>query len=152
MSNRAVVLQTWVANNPDAGLALVTKPVPEAKPGQVVVHIILRPVNPADLVPFRTEGFAYAKDGSFTLGSEGVGIVHDVRIFFMRFLPSIWLHLKFLDYYDKPRITVMIDCSIELILLLSSVCAYKLFLKMPAGRRGSDDSSERPKSGAIRTS
>jgi hypothetical protein len=46
MSNRAVVLQTWVANNPDAGLALVTKPVPEAEPGQVVVHIILRPVNP----------------------------------------------------------------------------------------------------------
>jgi hypothetical protein len=151
MSNRAVVLQTWVANNPDAGLALVTKPVPEAEPGQVVVHIILRPVNPADLVPYRTQGYEYAKDGSFTPGSEGVGIVHDVSIFFMRFLPSIWLHLKFL-YYDKPRMTVMIDCSIELILLLSSVCAYKLFLKMPAGRRGSDDSSERPKSGAIRTS
>ncbi|CAM6022195.1 unnamed protein product, partial [Sphagnum balticum] len=49
MTHRAVVLQTWVANNPDAGLALVTKPVPEAEPGQVVVHIILRPVNPADL-------------------------------------------------------------------------------------------------------
>jgi hypothetical protein len=149
MSNRAVVLQTWVANNPDAGLALVTKPVPEAEPGQVVVHIILRPVNPADLVPFRTQGYAYA--GSFTPGSEGVGIVHDVSIFFKRFLPSIWLHLKFLDYYDKPRMTVMIDRYIELILLLSSVCAYKLFLKMPAGRRGSDDSCERPKSGAIHT-
>jgi hypothetical protein len=152
MSNRAVVLLTWVANNPDAGLALVTKPVPEAEPGQVVVHIILRPVNPTDLVSFRAQGYAHAKDGSFTLGSEGVGIVYDVSIFFMPLLPSIWLHLKFLDYYDKPRMTVMTDCSIELILLLSSVCAYKLFLKMPAGRRGSDDSSERPKSGAIRTS
>ncbi|CAM6050344.1 unnamed protein product [Sphagnum compactum] len=78
MSNRAVVLQTWVANNPDAGLALVTKPVPEAEPGQVVVHIILRPVNPTDLFPIRTQGYAHAKDGSFTPGSEGVGIVYDV--------------------------------------------------------------------------
>ncbi|CAM6022461.1 unnamed protein product [Sphagnum balticum] len=78
MSNRAVVLQTWVANNPDAGLALVTKPVPEAQPGQVVVHIILRPVNPTDLMPYRNQGYAHAKDGSYTPGSEGVGIVHDV--------------------------------------------------------------------------
>jgi hypothetical protein len=115
MSNRAVVLQKWVANDPDAGLALVTKHVPKAEPGQVVVHIILRPVNPTELLTLRTQGYAHAKDGSFTPGSEGVGIVHDVSIFFMRFLPSIRLHLKFLDYYDKPRMTVMIDCSIELI-------------------------------------
>jgi NADPH:quinone reductase-like Zn-dependent oxidoreductase len=115
MSNRAVVLQKWVANDPDAGLALVTKHVPKAEPGQVVVHIILRPVNPTDLLSLRTPGNAHAKDGSFTPGSEGVGIVHEVSIFFMRFLPSIRLHLKFLDYYDKPRMTVMIDCSIELI-------------------------------------
>jgi hypothetical protein len=37
-------------------------------------------------------------------------------------------------------------------MFLSTVCACKSFLKMPAGRRGSDDSIERPKGGAIRTS
>jgi len=89
MSNRAVVLQKWVANDPDGGLALVTKHVPKAEPGQVVVHIILRPVNPTELLSLRTQGYAHVIDGSFTPGSEGVGIVHDVSIFFMRFLPSI---------------------------------------------------------------
>ncbi|KAH9571707.1 hypothetical protein CY35_02G107300 [Sphagnum magellanicum] len=78
MSNRAVVLQKWVANDPDAGLALVTKHVPKAEPGQVVVHIILRPVNPTELLSLRTQGYAHTIDGSFTPGSEGVGIVHDV--------------------------------------------------------------------------
>jgi hypothetical protein len=120
MSNRAVVLQKWIANDLDAGLALVTKHVPKAEPGQVVVHIILRPPNPTDLLSVRTQAPAHVNDGSFTPGSEGVGIVHDLSIFFMRFLPSIWLHVKFLDYDDKPRMTVMIYCSIELILLLSS--------------------------------
>ncbi len=79
MSNRAVVLQKLVPNNPEAGLALVTKPVPKAEPGQVVVRIILRPLNPTDLLSYRFEGYAAAKPGSFTPGSEGVGVVHDVR-------------------------------------------------------------------------
>ncbi|KAH9559493.1 hypothetical protein CY35_06G062300 [Sphagnum magellanicum] len=78
MSNRAVVLQKFVPNNPEAGLGLVTKPVPKAEPGQVVVRIILRPLNPTDLLSYRFEGYAHAKPGSFTPGSEGVGIVHDV--------------------------------------------------------------------------
>jgi NADPH:quinone reductase-like Zn-dependent oxidoreductase len=79
MSNRAVVLQKFVPNNPEAGLALVTKPVPKAEPGQVVVRIILRPLNPTDLLSYRLEEYAHAKPGSFTPGSEGVGIVYDVR-------------------------------------------------------------------------
>ncbi|KAH9559492.1 hypothetical protein CY35_06G062200 [Sphagnum magellanicum] len=78
MSNRAVVFQKLVPNNPEAGLGLVTKPVPKAEPGQVVVRIILRALNPTDLLSYRFEGYAHAKPGSFTPGSEGVGIVHDV--------------------------------------------------------------------------
>jgi len=78
MSNRAVVLQKLVPNDPEAGLALVTKPVPKAEPGQVVVRIILRALNPTDLLSYRFSGYAHAKPGSFTPGSEGVGIVHDV--------------------------------------------------------------------------
>jgi NADPH:quinone reductase-like Zn-dependent oxidoreductase len=79
MSNRAVVLQKLVPNNPEAGLALVTKPVPKAEPGQVVVRITLRALNPTDLLSYRFTGYAHAKPGSFIPGSEGVGIVHDVR-------------------------------------------------------------------------
>ncbi len=40
----------------------------------------------------------------------------------------------------------------HIIAVFKCVFAYKLFLKMPAGRRGSDNSGERPKSCAIRTS
>ncbi len=79
MSNRAVVLQKLVPNNPEAGLALVTKPVPKAEPGQVVVRIKLRALNPTDLYSYRFQEYTYAKPGSLTPGSEGVGIVHDVR-------------------------------------------------------------------------
>jgi len=79
MSNRAVVLQKLVPNNPEAGSGLVTKPVPTAEPGQVVVRIILRALNPTDLYSYRFQGYTHAKPGSFIPGSEGVGIVHDVR-------------------------------------------------------------------------
>ncbi|CAM6060793.1 unnamed protein product [Sphagnum tenellum] len=49
MSNRAVKVQSFDAKDPFAGLALVTKPVPKAEAGHVVVQITLRPVNPIDL-------------------------------------------------------------------------------------------------------
>ncbi len=73
------MLQKLVPNNPEAGLGLVTKPVPTAEPGQVVVRIILRALNPTDLYSYRFQGYTHAKPGSFIPGSEGVGIVHDVR-------------------------------------------------------------------------
>ena len=50
MSNTAVEQQNFDAKDPFAGLALVTKPVPKAEPGHVVVRITLRPVNPTDLI------------------------------------------------------------------------------------------------------
>lgn len=58
-------------------LKLVTKPIPKAGPGQVVVHITMRPVNPTDLLKLRRGQVA---DGQKVTGSEGYGIVHEVRM------------------------------------------------------------------------
>ncbi|CAK9882962.1 unnamed protein product [Sphagnum jensenii] len=71
MSNRAVEQQNFHAKDPFAGLALVTKPVPKAEPGHVVVRITLRPVNPTDLISISSNGLRIP-------GSEGFGIVHEV--------------------------------------------------------------------------
>jgi NADPH:quinone reductase-like Zn-dependent oxidoreductase len=72
MSNRAVEQQNFDAQDPFAGLALVTKPVPKAEPGHVVVRITLRPVNPADLISISSNTLRNP-------GSEGFGIVHEVK-------------------------------------------------------------------------
>ncbi|KAH8952098.1 hypothetical protein BDL97_09G067100 [Sphagnum fallax] len=71
MSNRAVEQQNFDAKDPFAGLALVTKPVPKAEPGHVVVRITLRPVNPTDLISISSNRLRIP-------GSEGFGIVHEV--------------------------------------------------------------------------
>ncbi|CAK9882957.1 unnamed protein product [Sphagnum jensenii] len=71
MSNRAVEQQNFDAKDPFAGLALVTKPVPKAEPGHVVVRITLRPVNPTDLISINSNTLRIP-------GSEGFGIVHEV--------------------------------------------------------------------------
>ncbi|CAK9278513.1 unnamed protein product [Sphagnum jensenii] len=71
MSNRAVEQQNFDAKDPFAGLALVTKPVPKAEPGRVVVRITLRPVNPTDLLSISSNTLRIP-------GSEGFGIVHEV--------------------------------------------------------------------------
>jgi trans-2-enoyl-CoA reductase len=71
MSNRAVEQQNFDAKDPFAGLALVTKPVPKAEPGRVVVRITLRPVNPTDLLSIHSNTLRIP-------GSEGFGIVHEV--------------------------------------------------------------------------
>ncbi|KAH9552110.1 hypothetical protein CY35_09G046700 [Sphagnum magellanicum] len=71
MSNRAVEQQNFDAKDPFAGLALVTKPVPKAEPGHVVVRITLRPIHPIDLL--------YISSNRLRIpGSEGFGIVHEV--------------------------------------------------------------------------
>jgi hypothetical protein len=72
MSNRTVEQQNFDAEDPFAGLALVTKPVPKVKPGHVVVRITLRPVNPTDLVSISSNKLRIP-------GSEGFGIVHEVK-------------------------------------------------------------------------
>jgi hypothetical protein len=72
MSNTAVEQQNFDAKDPFAGLALVTKPVPKAEPGHVVVRITLRPVNPTDLLSISSNSLRIP-------GSEGFGIVHEVK-------------------------------------------------------------------------
>jgi hypothetical protein len=80
MSNRAVTVQSFDAKDPFAGLALVTKPVPKAEAGHVVVQITLRPVNPIDLNHMR-----YGSNGFFTPGAEGFGIIQDVSLSILLF-------------------------------------------------------------------
>jgi NADPH:quinone reductase-like Zn-dependent oxidoreductase len=85
MSNRAVKVQSFDAKDPFAGLALVTKPVPKAEAGHVVIQITLRPILPFDLMCIHQ-----GANGLFTPGAEGFGIVHDIRISIL--LPSFHAH------------------------------------------------------------
>ena len=76
--HRAVVINGFNEKDPDSSLQLVTKPIPTAEPGQVVVHLTLRPVNPTDIIAIRTGRTARGIVGPATPGSEGFGIVHSV--------------------------------------------------------------------------
>jgi hypothetical protein len=76
--SRAIVQDGFDTVNPLSKLKLVTRPVPKAAAGQVVVHITLRPVNPT--------GWGKNElltDGKGCVGSEGFGIVHQVCILYM---------------------------------------------------------------------
>lgn len=79
---RAVVIDGFNEKDPESSLKLVMKPIPKAEPGQVVVHLTLRPVNPTDLVAIRSGRAARGIVGSATPGSEGFGIVHEVSTIF----------------------------------------------------------------------
>jgi NADPH:quinone reductase-like Zn-dependent oxidoreductase len=74
MSNVVIVQDGYDKEDPLSTLKVVTKPIPKPAPGQVVVHIKLRPINPTDFITLRLGGIA---EGG-TCGSEGVGIVHEV--------------------------------------------------------------------------
>jgi trans-2-enoyl-CoA reductase len=78
---RAVAIESFNEKDPDGSLKLITKPIPKAEPGQVVVHVTLRPVNPTDLVGIRTGRVTKGQVGPATPGSEGFGIVHAVSSF-----------------------------------------------------------------------
>ncbi len=127
MSNRAVEQQNFDAKDPFAGLALVTKPVPKAEPGHVVVRITLRPVNPADL-------FLISSNEMRIPGSEGFGIVHEVK------QTSLFSSAS-CNFVGKYPCSFFSLC----------VCArmYHRCSGIVAGRGGSDNSGERAKSGAI---
>jgi hypothetical protein len=126
MSNRVVEQQNFDAQDPFAGLALVTKPVPKAEPGHVVVRITLRPVNPGDLMSIRSNSLPIP-------GSEGFGIVHEVKQ--ASFFSSV--SCNFVGKYH---------CSF--FSLCVCVRMYHRCSGIVAGRGGSDNSGERAKSGA----
>eukprot|EP00249_Psilotum_nudum_P018133 c26653_g1_i1 orf=330-1331(+) len=75
---RAIVQKGHDAKDPEGTLEVVQKPIPEAAPGQVVVQMKLRPINPTDLVAIRTGRFTRFAKESPTPGSEGYGIVYAI--------------------------------------------------------------------------
>jgi trans-2-enoyl-CoA reductase len=74
MANVAIIQDGYDKEDPLRTLKLVTKPIPKPAPGQVVVHIKLRPINPTDFITLRSGGIA--KGG--TPGSEGYGVIYEV--------------------------------------------------------------------------
>ncbi|CAM6122779.1 unnamed protein product [Calypogeia fissa] len=75
---RAIVQRGYNAEDPESTLELVSKPIPTAAPGYVVVHIILRPINPVDLNIIRSGRLAKGHQNPVTPGSEGFGIVEKI--------------------------------------------------------------------------
>lgn len=73
MSSATVLQDGYNAADALSTLKLVTKPIPKPSPGQVVVHITLRPINPTDYLSIRMGATVNG-----TPGSEGFGIVHEV--------------------------------------------------------------------------
>ena len=76
---RAIVQDGFNNEEPESTLKVVERSIPDAKPGHVVVQIILRPINPTDLVAIRTGRFARYTNQPIVPGSEGYGIIHKVN-------------------------------------------------------------------------
>ncbi|CAM6119776.1 unnamed protein product [Calypogeia fissa] len=75
---RAIVQRGYNAEDPESTLELVSKPIPTAAPGYVVVHVILRPVNPVDLNIIRSGRLTKGHQNPVTPGSEGFGLVEKI--------------------------------------------------------------------------
>ena len=99
--SRAIVQNGFNEKDPESTLELVTKPIPKAESGQVVVNITLRPVHPVDLMLIRTGRYIPGA----TPGSEGFGIVHAVSTHFHKqFQPFSFLSLifsSFLSFHEQ---------------------------------------------------
>jgi NADPH:quinone reductase-like Zn-dependent oxidoreductase len=99
--HRAVIQDGYNAEDPFSTLKLISKPIPTAAPGHVVVHITLRPVNPTDEISVKTGRVAKQHTGPVTIGSEGVGIVESVsqisRVALMNYFPSLRIIQKLLE-------------------------------------------------------
>ncbi|CAM6126873.1 unnamed protein product [Calypogeia fissa] len=74
---RGVIQRGYNAKDPLSTLELLSKPIPTAAPGYVVVHITIRPINPTDLISIRTGRVAKANQDPI-IGSEGFGIVETI--------------------------------------------------------------------------
>jgi NADPH:quinone reductase-like Zn-dependent oxidoreductase len=76
MSNKAIVQDGYNKEDPLSTVKLVSKPIPTAGPGQVVVRMTMRPINPTDFISLRNG--LVGGNGSGIFGSEGCGVVHQV--------------------------------------------------------------------------
>mmetsp|Transcript_4076 Transcript_4076/g.11823 ORF Transcript_4076/g.11823 Transcript_4076/m.11823 type:complete len:415 (+) Transcript_4076:742-1986(+) len=82
-SERHKVLQALTYTQDLSGMALVEKPVPVPKPGEVLVRVLARPVNPSDI--FACQGmFGATIKAPITPGTEGVGRVETDGIAFTK--------------------------------------------------------------------
>lgn len=75
---RAIVQNGFKPEEPEGTLELLQRPIPEAAPGHVVVHIKLRPINPTDMVAIRSGRLTRFAKQPPVPGSEGYGIVNSV--------------------------------------------------------------------------
>ncbi|KAG0563989.1 hypothetical protein KC19_8G074000 [Ceratodon purpureus] len=77
MSNKAIVQDGYNKEDPLGSVKLVTRPIPKAGSGQVVVRMTMRPVNPTDFISLRN-GLIGGEGQDRVFGSEGCGVVHEV--------------------------------------------------------------------------
>jgi NADPH:quinone reductase-like Zn-dependent oxidoreductase len=75
-TNRAIIQDGYNKDDPLATVKMITKPVPKAGPGQVVVCMTLRPINPTDFISLRNG--TVGGNGKGVFGSEGCGVIHEV--------------------------------------------------------------------------
>ncbi|GAB4818613.1 hypothetical protein N2152v2_005659 [Parachlorella kessleri] len=71
--NKAVQVLQPVPNNPLEGLAVSDTDIPSPGPGQVLIKLYLRTINPVEF--FQAAGFFKPQPPPFVIGIEGVGVV-----------------------------------------------------------------------------
>jgi trans-2-enoyl-CoA reductase len=76
MANKAIVQDGYNKEDPLSTVKIVSKPIPTVGPGQVVVRMTMRPINPTDFISLRNG--LVGGNGSGIFGSEGCGVVHQV--------------------------------------------------------------------------
>ncbi|CAM6084932.1 unnamed protein product [Calypogeia fissa] len=116
--NRAV-RPTKRQGEPLDNYELMTMSMPSASPKNVVVQVVLRPVNLTDMHPSRWGSWAHLDLSQVVVGSEGVGVVYEVGeevtkmkvgqrvipLTFNRYYPSgygLWR-----DYVEVPEIDLV---------------------------------------------
>jgi len=77
MSNKAIVQDGYNKEDPLGSVKMVTRPIPQAGSGQVVVRMTMRPVNPTDFISLRN-GLIGGEGKDRVFGSEGCGVIHEV--------------------------------------------------------------------------
>lgn len=81
--SRAVV-PTATSGDPVELYKLVTKDIPKAGPGNVVVRMTLRPVNPTDSLVIQWGLWEHLDLDQLVIGSEGTGLVYEVFLLYMQ--------------------------------------------------------------------
>lgn len=75
--NKAVVLEKADIESPCSGVVVEDLPMPVPQAGEVLVHLSMRPINPADVFSLKGvyPGFQPTGNGKAVVGLEGMGTV-----------------------------------------------------------------------------